>query len=238
MTTTISETDGRLARIHETGYWRVLVHPTVFEERRIPTLRDCEKLIEAASVRLRGWDYPHVDNNGYDRGEDFIQSGSDFGNHVELWRMYQSGQFVHQFAMRGDRVPMSSESAHHRENRAPGSPHINFIDVLYTLTEILEFSKGLAYRGVLDSAGSLRIELNGTKSRMVSAPTGRMIHGRYVADQDSIGWSATQPAAILIADAPRLAVDATIRILKRFNWPEPPRALLEEEQRRFLERRL
>lgn len=49
-------------------------------------------------MRLRGWDYPHVDPIGYIRGNDWIQSGSDFGNHVEIWRFYQSAQFAHQFA--------------------------------------------------------------------------------------------------------------------------------------------
>ncbi len=239
MTTTLSETDGRLARIHETGFWRVMIHSTVFEERRIPTLRDCEKLVESASVRLRGWDYPHVDRDGYVRGDDFIQSGSDFGNHVELWRLYQSGQFVHRFAIRYDRTPFFSfESNTLGGELVPSSPHIDFIDVLYTVTEILEFTKGLAYHGALDPAGKLRIELYGAQGRVLTSPPGRVLHGPYTAAIDTIAWSTTQPAAVLVADAPRLAIDATVHILERFNWPEPAPAMLEEEQRRFLERRL
>lgn len=239
MTTTTRETDVRLARIHETGYWRVLVHPTVFEPRRIPTLHDCEKIIAATSVRLRGWDYPHIDRADYVRGDDWIQSGSDVGNHVEFWRFYQSGQFVHHAAIRYDRLPVNQfDRSTHSGALLPGQRHIDFIDVLYTVTEILEFTKGLAYRGVLDPAGALRIELHGTAQRMIIGPPGRLLNGLYTAAIDPITWSETQPATALIADAPRLALDATIHILERFNWTHPPRAMLEADQRRLLERRL
>lgn len=42
MTSTTIELDERLAQIHETGYWRVAIRPTVFEEMRIDTLTQCE----------------------------------------------------------------------------------------------------------------------------------------------------------------------------------------------------
>ena len=242
MTTTTRDTDARLARIHETGYWRVTIRPTVFDERRIPTLHECEQLIEETRIRLGGWDYPHVDHDGYDRGEDFIQSGSDFANHVELWRFYQSGQFVHHFAMRSDRMPANLSSINGQSGApAPGPPQLDFVDLLYTLTEILEFTKNLAYRGILDPAGDLRVELHGVAQRMIVGPPGRLIdvtNGYYMAKMDSISWTGSQPAVTLIADASRLALDATIHILERFNWLDPSRSMLEADQRRFLERRL
>lgn len=97
MTTLTIDVADRLARIHETAYWRILLHPTEYDPQRLPTLKDCRAAVEAASVRLRGWDYPHIDPPPYDYVYDngWIQSGSDFGNHVELWRFYQSGQFIH-----------------------------------------------------------------------------------------------------------------------------------------------
>src|SRR5829696_6596341 len=98
MTTAVFETERRLAEIHDTGYWRVLIHPTVFEGSRIPTLADCWRIVEESRVSLRGWDYPHVDPAQQLRGDDWVQSGAAWANHVELWRFYQSGQFVHHFA--------------------------------------------------------------------------------------------------------------------------------------------
>ena len=238
MTAAVSETDALLARIHETGYWLVTIRPTTFTPRRIPTLRDCERIIENASVRLRGWDYPHVDRDGYVRGDDWIQSGSDYGNHVELWRFYQSGQFIHHLSMRHDRTPADPfMTARSGGTLRQEPPQLDFVDVLYSLTEVLAFARGLAHRDVLTPAGELRVELHGTAGRLLLGPPGRLMDSYCQAQIDPIVWSESQLAAVLIAEAPRLALEATVHVLERFNWSEPPRAVLEAEQRRFLDRR-
>src|SRR6266508_5775344 len=100
MTTTSVEWDQRLDRIHERGYWRVLIHPTVFDEHRIPSLSDCWRLIESAQVSLRGYlKYPTVDPQQRLDGKDWVQSGGEFTDGLELWRFFQSGQFVHHFSV-------------------------------------------------------------------------------------------------------------------------------------------
>src|SRR5438105_14534862 len=100
MTSLATPTDALLERIHATGYWRVLLHPSQYDEHRIPTLKACEDLIEATKVSLRGWDYPHFRRYTEDtiRGDNWIQHAVDCANHIELWRFFQSGQFVHHLA--------------------------------------------------------------------------------------------------------------------------------------------
>ncbi len=240
MTTATTDADTRLVRIHETGYWRVVIHPTSFEEGRIHSLRECEQLVEEATATLRVWDYPHIDPrpDGLVRGTDYVQSGSDFGNHVGFWRLFQSAQFVHHFAIRSDRMPPDLFGTDTRGGQIVDAPRwLDFIDVIYTLTEIFEFARSLAYRQVLDPAVKLRIELNGLEGRYVGSP-GRILEGIYTARIDSIAWCSTHPAAEIIADAPRLAIDAAMYIFERFNWPDPPRAVFEEAQQRLLEHRL
>ncbi|MHB8576084.1 MAG: hypothetical protein ACYDCQ_12220 [Dehalococcoidia bacterium] len=240
MTSITTASDALLGRIHETGYWRILLHPTVFEERRIPTLRACEELIDASKVRLRVWDYPHFEpaSRTTIRGDDWLQCSTDFANYVELWRLYQSGQFVHQFGVRQDRLPPTPTTSAGRAGDVIQQPRfLDFVEVIFTLTEILEFTRSLAYRGVLDPDVSLRIELHGMQDRMLVSPR-RFVHEYYIASCDDIAWTCTEPAPVVIADAPQLAIDAAMHIFERFNWPDPPRAVFEEDQRRFLERRL
>lgn len=45
------------------GHWSVQVHPTAFERDRIPR-GDLESVIEAATVRLRGWPVPFIPSGG------------------------------------------------------------------------------------------------------------------------------------------------------------------------------
>lgn len=54
MTAVATDISSRLARIHETAYWRVVLHPTEYDPRRLPTLETCRETVEAANVRLRG----------------------------------------------------------------------------------------------------------------------------------------------------------------------------------------
>ncbi len=92
----------RLDKIHSTGYWRVHIRPTQFETTRVESLARCHEILGDSSVRLRGWDYPHLGHRELANGEDWVESGADFRGHVEYWRFYQSGQFVHHFAFEED----------------------------------------------------------------------------------------------------------------------------------------
>src|ERR1043166_6582061 len=90
-------------KIRSRGYWRVVIRPSSFIAERA-RLRDLEQIARDTVVQLRGWDYPHFPRDGVTRGNDFIEALTDSGwiQHIELWRLYQSGQFVHLFAMRED----------------------------------------------------------------------------------------------------------------------------------------
>ncbi|MGD9893272.1 MAG: hypothetical protein AB7R89_31150 [Dehalococcoidia bacterium] len=238
MTVAISEQE-RLTLVHETGYWRVLIRPTVFEERRIPTLSACWRIVEEAKVRLRGWDYPHIDRHERIPGNDWIQSGSTFANHVELWRFFQSGQFLHHLSLREDRTPPGGSVGGNPAPIVTGEPRqLSVLSTLYSITEILVFARNLAYREVLEPAADITIELHGMEGRILTAPFDRDLHDRYQATTDVICWHETLPAATLLATATDLALDATVHVFERFGWEEPPRAVLAEDHRRLLERRL
>lgn len=238
MTALTVDEDQLLALIRETGWWRVVIHPTVFERRRIDSLTECWRIVEQSRVGQRGWDYPYVDRADQIFKEDWVQCGVAFGNFIELWRFFQSGQFVHQFAVTEDR----EDSEFMNGNRGPsaiaaGSRTLSFLNVLYTATEILEFARQLAHRAVLTPAAKIRIELNGMKGRKLTSPQYRRLAGNHTSQSDTICWEHTDQTAALIATAPRIALDATTHILERFTWENVPRQVLEEEQRRFYEKR-
>lgn len=54
------------------------------------------------TVRLRGRDYSHTEENALIYGQDYMESSLEFESNKEIWRIYQSGQFVHHIAMRED----------------------------------------------------------------------------------------------------------------------------------------
>ena len=134
-------------KIRSRGYWRVVIRPSGFIAERA-RLRDLEQIARDSVIQLRGWDYPHFPKEGVTRGNDFIEALTDVEwlSHIELWRLYQSGQFVHLFAMREDWVegtPMAGLG-----NVKPGTL-LSYESTLYTITEIFLFAARLAQRMAL-----------------------------------------------------------------------------------------
>jgi hypothetical protein len=239
MTTTRVDWNQRLTRIHERGYWRVLIHPTVFDEHRIASLPECWRLIESAQVSLRGYlKYPMVDAEQRLDGDDWVQSGGEFVDGLELWRCFQSGQFVHHFSVSEDWQPDGARALGPPNGASPGSVRtLSIYNTLYTLTEILEFARKLAYRDVLEPAAVIQIELHGMKGRGLEGPGSlRMRRGLYRSQTDLICWKKTVLATELLVTAMDLALDAAVHVFERFNWNSPSRAMLQQGQRQLLTR--
>ena len=98
--------DNLINKIKENGYWKVIIRPIDFEEKRITDKDTAAKIAENSKIVFRGWDYPHIDHNeGIVRsGPDSVSSFCDWpeGGYFEFWKLYLNGQFVHYFSMRED----------------------------------------------------------------------------------------------------------------------------------------
>lgn len=222
-----------LDKIHSRAYWRVLIRPSEFDSGRIPSLGQCKEIVEKSHVLLRGWDYPHFEDKDIRPGDEWIELGCDWeGRHLEFWRFYQSGQFVHHF---------TAIEEFHQLTRTPAPQrYMLVLNVLYTVTEIFEFAARLARHGVLRPGGEVSIRLHDMRDRELTHQDLRrsLGFGPYVSKLEQIGYEATPIQERLLGAAPELAIDAANAIFERFEWFNPPRDVLVEEQRKFLERRL
>ncbi len=240
MTSTIVTREGLLSRIKERGYWRVIIHPTEFDERRVATLAQCWQIIESAQVNLRGYlDYPRLPHERTE-GTDWIEGGGEFSDDLEVWRFYQSAQFVHYFFVSEDWLLGAWDGTTVEDKArgfASGDRTLNVYNALYTCTEVLQFAARLAYRDVLEPAARVRIELHRSRGRRLVAPRDERSLDQFVSREDTVCWQSDTMSAHLIAAAPQLAVDAAMSLFKRFGW-SPSRRLLELRQQRLLEHRL
>ena len=133
-----------LEMIRSRGYWKAIVRPTAFVERRVEQRSDLLPILEKNSVEIKGWGFPHIDRVlAMDEGLDWI--GQELAkNHIlEFWRFYQSGQFIHYFGMPEDWTArpspwLQSADGVHRVMLEVG-------DVVLRFTEIFEFAARLAF---------------------------------------------------------------------------------------------
>jgi hypothetical protein len=219
----VAEALPMLTKIQATGYWRINIRPTVFDQYRIADRSTCWQIMEDSQVSLRGWNYPHI---GRERiaGHEWIESSTDLEQHVDFWRFYQSGQFIHYRAVKEDIL-------------FPQKKILGMLSTLYTLTEIFEFAGRLADRDILRPGGDIYIQLHGMNGREL-AEEDRHFAKPYVAGVDPIIFHKTFDQYTLIAERDELAVNAAIHVFEMFNWETPTKSILAEDQRKLLERRL
>lgn len=233
-----------LERIKRSAHWRVTIRPLTFERLRIPELPDCWRIMECSAVSLRGWDYPHVDGSNRANGTDWIESWCEFMSHREYWRFYQSGQFVHLFSLREDAIRNSLEVAITKvmtKIPAGDTPTgcLDVIEALFTLTEIFEFCSRIAQKVELQGSVMVNVELVNIKSRILTAlEFSRAWWGYNPSFEERLSYPNDVPVGRLIADSANLAVDAAIWFFHRFQWNDPNRTMLQNDQMKLLTRNL
>lgn len=73
-------TNDHMGKVRSRGYWRVVIRPAAFVEGRVANILDLPKILATCAVRLRGWDYPHINERSEQVGADWVSQGVDWEN--------------------------------------------------------------------------------------------------------------------------------------------------------------
>ena len=230
------------AAIRSRGHWEISAHPSTFDAEQIKSLGDLERAVSRAHVELRGWDYPHISREGPRKYKDYIQDDVSFNHHREVWRLYQSGLFVHLFAMTEDWWVDSEWFAEQSPfKRIKPGELLEVTSTLYTFTEMALFVARLAEALALGPEIMIEYKLVGLENRRLQTMSPMRLellsHRKAAADLHEYGRELVVPMGTLISGAPEWAIDQTLEVYQRFNW-EPSRQMLVDDQRKLLERRL
>ncbi len=222
--------------IKSRGYWKVIIRPSVFDEKRISTLSECTRIIEESKVSLRGWDYPHYDREGRSNGLDWVESLTDSGAHKEMFRFFQSGQFIHLFSVREDWIMDDPWYGEKYRDVKPGSI-LGFINALYSGTEIFEFASRLVEKNILGGEIYIKVELCNNKGRkLTSFSFDRDLMGGLVSSLDVIPYEQIVSAKGLLGRSSELSLSYILWLFERFQWNNPHRDVLKEDQKKFLKK--
>ena len=218
----MTEESGVLEKIKSRGFWKIEIKPTKYKEKRL-SLRDCKEMIKKCQVQNRGWYYPDISDktDEFFVGNNYAEGLCDWQEHIEVWRLYQSSQFIHYLSLWEDGL------TDHRDLFGNPTQNSNIsagtilepIMTLYTLTEVFLFTSRLASNNVFDDSVSISITLHNTNGRIVKFLQGlRDTNRDYKCKIDSISIQRTITKEDIIKNHAEMALDATIEILERFNW--------------------
>jgi len=232
--------EGLVEKIKSQGYWRVNFQPAIYSTSRLE-LGTCWEAIEKNSIRLRGWDYPHVprrqDNqSGSQPCGDYFEGWVDWQYHKEFWRMYRSRQFLHYLALREDWYGESEWTSDVAKQIKPGTVVGVIGTVVYQTTEIFEFLTRLARSGLYQDGVRAEISLENMKGRQLRIED--PMRGEFLAVRatgaGTIKIERKCSADELIANSPEIARGAIIEIFDHFGWHRPPVDQIRLDQEKLL----
>jgi len=202
-------------KIKSRGYWKIVIRPSNFVVKRIPSLKECVEIIRDNKVLLRGWDYPHYNlSKNPTPGENYVEQSfcwEDYG-HLEAWRYYQSGQFAHYLAVWED-----WDKVFKNQHNITAPKVLALTSTIYLLTEIFEFAARLGTKGYLDDSCEIMITLHDTRDRSLVSLEG-FLSPNYVANIPEISYSISLGISDLMGNADDHALAAAKHIFERFNW--------------------
>jgi hypothetical protein len=202
-------------KIRGRGCWSIRVRPYPFTKERVRTLAQLEEIIATSTVRFRGWDFPHTDQRiGVMRGNDYIANASEWHEHLEYWRFFQSGQFVDLLGMYEDWQDQSFSQS----GRWPPRQRLGFFEVIYRLTEIFEFASRIALTPVGSENMEVQVGIAALRGRVLwmddphRAP---LMDGREAAIE-SFEYAVVLTRNELVARTRDHALEPARRVYERF----------------------
>ena len=228
MTNNVSDA---LPAIRGRPHWTVRLLPPS-SERRFALPSDCFAAISKSHVELRGWDYPHIQDESDSRHGlsypivDGWELFVDFMSHHEVWRFTRAGQFIHYFSFWED-----------EEWTSPTTTFLSIESTIATLTEIIEFASRLT--GLADYTPSVDIEITlvGMAGRSLVAGPRRVLRREYVCREPEIPLTLAVPTSNIAASRHQIARDFAREVFDLFTF-RVDESILHDIQRNILERRM
>jgi len=227
---------GLKEKIEANGYWRLNIRPRVVPEQML-SFAQCESVVETASVRLRGWDFPHISRrldatHGYQRANDFVENWIDWEVHVEFWRMYRSSQFITYRALWED----LDEKQYNGRPRPEGKA-LSVGSAIYTVTEAFELAYRLAKGGLYEDGATVLLSLENTYHRQlwVNEPSRMPFYEEKRTGSQRIEITRSLTKASLEAADHTLSLEVLQELFGYFGW-DVAIATISAQQTRFLNR--
>ena len=231
--TTVSESNYTVSAIKreitERGYWYIILQPEEYPQKLFSPDYIYETLKES-QVRYRWWHYPHISDHqkfgAYHEMNNCVESHVRYVYFAEVFRFYQSGQFIHYAGMHEDRKNDESldtfvEWDHHMSKPRPEPHFLEPVFSLFRLTEIFCFASNLARRQIFGEGINITIKLHNQHNRILKSDEPKragMWDGTSSKDTIVLFDGKHIERDTLRLDHDKMAVDAAVNLLSFFGY--------------------
>ena len=225
--------------INGMGNIKVIFEPNIYDENLI-SKKDLNKILMKSQVSLRGWNFPHIpmqDRDGVKKpysignGIEFYTAWEKF---YEVFRFYQSGQFLSKFALYEDII------GDFNGKKIEVGKYLDFLSVIYKFTEITLFAKNLI-ENINIGGGVLMIEINKTKDRELESIFRSEISSfdsGYICQLDKITVKKDFEKEEIFLDPLLIGLELIKDVFEDFNWNNYSEQMIKTHQENLLNRRI
>lgn len=206
-------------KIRSRGYWRVVIRPSRFEERRIADFSELYSIVQRTAVRTVSKYFPWLDNSQPpEAGADSVGQYVDSSPYLELWRFFQSGQFVALAAMTEDWLPDFHFPGH--PFSPPQGEALGDRNVILLFTSVFEFAARLALTSAGDDRMHVEIYAHGLEGRSIYWGNSNWAAGPATISEFVVPQAEVRRDT-LVAEPKELAVKRARELFQRFNYNRP-----------------
>ncbi len=208
----------------------MVIRPATFTEKRVSDISALHHILEKTSVERRVWGFPQLHNlTQPDTGPEWIGQETDWRQHVEVWRFYQSGQFVYYSGMVEDWKEQITLWP--LPNGGQPGLALGIGDVLSRFTEIFEFASRLTFTEAGDEQMHLEVTVKGIEGRTLQLDlpgrTGFLLERKATISEQP--YKADLSRVELVTDTRELALKPAAELFQHFGW-KPGISLLRDIQ--------
>jgi len=226
-------------KIDSVGNIRIIFEPSIYQENLLPK-ENLKGILEKSRVSLRGWDFPHIPINVNDNMKPPYSIGNgyefytNFQEITEIFRFYQSGQFIGRIQMREDAIDKALG-----KTIEPGK-YLDFLNTVYLITEITLFIKNLMENTDIFE-GKLIIEIDKTKGRELQPIFSSNIlpfFARYICETEKVQAEVGFDKQKISTDPLAVARILLKNIFLDFNWDSYSEQTITTHQENLLNRKI
>lgn len=230
-------------KINNIGNIKVIFEPTIYSENRIEK-KDLQDILEKSRISLRGWSFPHIpiQNDAGTKTPYSTSTGIEFytcwERVIEIFRFYQSGQFLAKFALYEDTI--DELNGNDGLNRKTLGKYLDFLSVIYRMTEVVLFIKNLLENTDIEG-GKLTVEINKAKDRILESifsPSIPPLKGDYICQMEKVIVTKEFDREKMLTDPLEIGFELIKDIFFDFNWKNPSAQMIKTHQENFLNRRI
>jgi hypothetical protein len=209
------------------GYWDVESYPLEFQAEQIASHSEIQKLLQDNTVSIRGWNFPHTDQEKHSNFGKGRQSVTIWQWVYEAYRAYLSAHFKWRRVFREDLMEVAA--------KYDAKCVLSFVGVIYSVTEYFIFFERFYGSIIPDGSIRYRIALHGVKGRkLISTDWFVDLYGSYAAQEDSIVIEGTVGVVELRASVRQQAANVIKKIFILFNWNDITDKIIASWQERFI----